>query len=163
MSIRRKLRNLWRRSWSDRWLLVRAYFILGIARMAILTVRFQRLAGALGQHMAQSAEEISPHQLAEAKRVAWAVARASRLTPWTSNCFPQAITAQFLLRRRGIATTLYLGAMLDDQDGMKAHAWLRCGRYVVTGRPGHRQYGVVATFADGKIGKMGREQGKSAA
>jgi hypothetical protein len=143
----RMLRNARRRSWADQWLFVQAYTVLGIARLAIIALPFRRLSGLLGEHLSESPTEVPPQQLAEARRVSWAVRRASSFTPWKSNCFPQAITAQFLLRRRGIPSTLYLGGALDGPDSMKAHAWLRCGPWMVTGGRGHRHFGVVAMFA----------------
>ncbi len=143
----RPLINFWRRPWSDKWLFIQVYFLLGVSRLAILTLRFKRLAARLGQHMEESSDELTDDEIEVSRRISWAVRRASALTPWKSNCFPQAITAQYLLRRNKIVSTLYLGAMLDDDEGMKAHAWLRCGPRIVTGREAHRQFGVVATFS----------------
>jgi len=145
--MRQRLRNFWVRPWSDKWLFFRAYWLLGVARLAILTLAFKRLAGYFGEHHAETPRELTESQLETTKRVSWAVQRASRFTPWKSNCFPQAITAQYLLRRQGIPSTLYLGCLVDDADTMKAHAWVRSGPRIVTGRAGHKQYGVVATFA----------------
>jgi len=144
--------NFSRRPLSDKWLFVQAYMLLGVFRLAINTLAFKRLAKRLGQHMEESSRELSDDdELQQSRRISWAIQRASCFTLWKSNCFPQAITAQYLLRRRGIPSTLYLGALLDDSSKlkeMKAHAWLRCGPRIVTGREGHRQFGVVATFAD---------------
>ena len=150
----RPLINFWRRPMSDQCLFVQAYVFLGLSRVAINTVPFKRLAKCLGVHMEESSRdsrELTENEIQACRRISWAVRRASGFTPWKSNCFPQAITAQYLLRRRGLPSTLYLGALLhdtsDDTRAMKAHAWLRCGAWVVTGREGHRQFGVVATFA----------------
>jgi len=145
--MRQRLRNFWDRSWADKWLFFQAYWLLGISRLAILTLAFKRLAGYLGEHRAESSRELPESQLETTKCISWAVESASRFTPWKSNCFPKAITAQYLLRRRGIPSTLYLGCLVDDADTMKAHAWLRSGPRIVTGRAGHQQFGVVATFA----------------
>jgi hypothetical protein len=145
--MRQRLRNFWRRSRSDKWLFVQSYCLLGISRLAIDTLAFKRLAGYLGRPCAESPDQIGAPELEATRRVSWAVESASRFTPWKSNCFPQAIAAQYLLRRRRISTTLYLGCRIEEQGEMKAHAWLRSGPRIVTGRPGHRAYRVVATFA----------------
>ena len=120
--------------------------MLGIARGMIKFVSFRRLAGQMGQTMAEPAPAPAPGDVAHVRRVAWAVNRAAALTPWESNCFPQALAAKFLLRRAGIASTLYLGLAIADEESSNAHAWLRCGTTFVTGRAGHDLYRVVATF-----------------
>ena len=51
-----------------------------------------------------------------------------------------------MLERRGIPSTLYLGSGRDDQGQMAAHAWLRSGSYIVTGKEGHERYAVVGIF-----------------
>lgn len=98
--------------------------------------------------MGNSPDTIAQAQAQVARRVSWAVRRASGLTPWPSVCLLQAITAKVLLRRRGIPSTLYLGATFDESKSLLAHAWLRCGPLYVTGGPGHEHYGVVASFAE---------------
>lgn len=67
------------------------------------------------------------------QRVLWAVeAVVPRLFP-ARPCLPQALTARFLLARRGIATDLRLGAAPDPDYGLRAHAWLERHGQVLTG------------------------------
>lgn len=147
--IPRKIYNLLRRPWADKWLLAQAYFLLGVTRLAILTLSFRRLARFLGPLQMETPSEISTDELAAARRIAWAISRTSPYTPWTSNCFPQALTAKLLLRRRGIPSTLYLGAAFAaDKSKLEAHAWLRCGALYVTGGKGDEKYGVVGVFGE---------------
>ncbi len=143
-----QLRHFWQHPWADQWLFVQAYFGLGVAWMLIHTLPFRWIAARLGVCMGNSPDTIPPDQIQIARRVSWAVRRASSLTPWPSVCLPQAITAKALLRRRGVHSTLYLGAAFDNRKSLKAHAWLRCGKLYVTGGPGHEHYGVVASFAE---------------
>ena len=140
-------RGRWARAWRERGLLLRVLVLLAAARLALLVVPFRRLARYLGPADVESPLEVNSEVLAEAARVAWAIRVVSRRTPWASTCFPQALTGLVLLRGRGIATTLYLGAAIRrDRVGMEAHAWLRCGPCFVTGGAGHHEYGVVARF-----------------
>jgi hypothetical protein len=32
-------------------------------------------------------------------------------------------------------------------EKMAAHAWVRCGRFILTGADGHRRFTVVSTFS----------------
>jgi hypothetical protein len=52
-----------------------------------------------------------------------AIVGASRRLPGTV-CFPQAIAAQAMLRRRGISTTLVCGAATHRIAGLQAHVWV---------------------------------------
>ncbi len=153
-TLRRRLAKLYHLSWPDRWLLAEAYVLLGLARLAINLVPLRRLAPLFGSQSQETPAEISPVQMHEAERIAWAVRTASHYTPWQSNCYPQAFTAKLLLRRKQISSTLYLGAALHPNaagqtvatPAMTAHAWLRCGPLYVTGGRGQDTYTVLAIF-----------------
>lgn len=140
----------WRkRSGAERLLLLEAFALLGVARLLVLTMPFRWLAGSLGEHMAQSAPEATPDDLRCARLIGQAVRSAANNTPWQSVCLPQAVAGQWMLKRRGIAATLYLGVAKADArpEQLAAHAWLRCGETIITGSAGHRQFTVVATFS----------------
>ena len=55
-----------------------------------------------------------------------------------------------MLRRRGIASTLYLGAAKGDDasEPVAAHAWLHCATQIITGATGHERFTIIATFGD---------------
>ena len=143
----RKLPRLGRMSWRDRWLILQVTVLLGMFRALILTVPFSRLARSFGQHFIESPEEATLSDLQIAHRISWAIRAVSPYTPWTSNCFPQALTAKYLLNQRGIASTLYFGARFHSPGAMAAHAWLRCGPLFVTGGEGHLSFGITAYFS----------------
>lgn len=144
-----RLHTLLRLPWADKWLLAQAYCLLGVTRLAILSLSFRRLARYLGPLQRETPGDIPAEHLAAARRMAWAIRCAAPYTLWTSNCFPQAITGKILLRRRGIPSTLYLGAAFtEDKTAMEAHAWLRCGPLYVTGGNGQEKYGVVGVFGE---------------
>ena len=82
-----------------------------------------------------------------ASHISWVVTLISSKTPWESKCLVQALTAQRMLKSKGISTTIYLGVRKEGNE-MKAHAWLRCGEYYVTGGAIREQYTVVAKFAN---------------
>jgi hypothetical protein len=135
-----KLRRL---SWADRGLLVEAVACLGVARLAVVALPFRAIAPHLGTHMAESPATDPPDPVA--RRVAWAIAAAGRRTPWRSKCLEQAIAGKMMLRRRGIASTMYLGVV---RTPFESHAWLRVGELNVTGGAEVDRYAVLATFAD---------------
>lgn len=142
-------RRLLQLSWPDRLLFAEALLSLAVARLAVVVLPFRVLARHLGTHMGESPRADDP--AAEApRRVAWAVAAASRRVPWRSMCLEQGLAAKAMLRRRGIPNTLYLGVAraLDPADSVDAHAWVRAGTLHVTGGRDQSRYAVVSTFAD---------------
>ena len=72
------------------------------------------------------------------------VDRICSKAPWESKCLVRALTAQKILKKKGIHSTMYLGCGLNDGK-MVAHAWLRCGEMYVTGGNGS-EYAIVDKF-----------------
>lgn len=138
-----------RRTRVERALLLEAFVFLGVARLLILLLPFRWLAVTLGEHMKETGAEIDPIVLPLARMVGQAVRSAAGNTPWESVCLPQAVAGQWMLKRRHIAGSLYLGVAKDATapEKLGAHAWLRCGNIILTGREGHRQFTVVAVFS----------------
>lgn len=145
-----RLRNWLRRwrqlGWRNRAMLIEALILLGLARAIIIFIPFKRVAPHLGQAQhATSTASLTPAIMHTARRIAYAIHLVSRHTPWTSNCFPQALAGHIMLRRRRIPNTLYLG-VYKDRTTFSAHAWLRHSDLVVTGGPGHERYAIIAHY-----------------
>ncbi len=124
------------------------FVLLGVARLLVLSVPFRWLARVWGSICGSR-----PKKLLQL-RWRWLCGGPGRAIgcqqhPWQSVCLPQAITGQWMLKRRRIAATLYLGVMKAEHkpEQLAAHAWLRCGSRILTGAAGHRQYTVVSTFS----------------
>ena len=121
---------------------------LAFARLAVLLMPFPALARRLGAPMQESTQDDDERFRPVLRRMAWAIGAASRRAPWRCKCLEQALTAKMMLRRRGMASTLYLGVTRGESASVQAHAWVRCGSYYVTGGEG-AGYTVVSTLADG--------------
>jgi hypothetical protein len=138
---------------TDWLLLAEAGALLGLARLAVLTLPFRWVMRACGTHMAESPPELDAADAAQVARVAWAVDTARLFTPWDSNCLAQAITGARMLRRRGVATTTYLGVTaagpqeLGALQELGAHAWLRAGPDVILGDRQLDSFTTVSSFA----------------
>lgn len=125
--------------------LVEAVALCTMAGLLLKILKFRRLAPRLGRHMAVSPAEPDQASSLQVARVSWAVAAAARHLPWQPVCLPQAVAAQWMLRRRSIPSTLYLGA--DPARNYDAHAWVRAGTTIVTGGPRDERFTVVSSFA----------------
>lgn len=124
-----------------------AFFYTGFYRAFILFVPFNKLRKRMGKHKEESSEKETRDVYKIASHISWVVTLISSKTPWESKCLVQALTAQRMLKSKGISTTIYLGVRKEENE-MKAHAWLRCGEYYVTGGAIREQYTVVAKFAN---------------
>ena len=107
----------------------------------------QDCAPAWERERLESPRAITRLQDFKAKQIGWAVVTMSYRTFWQSTCLVQAIAVQLMLNRRGIPGTLYLGAVKDKENKLHAHAWVRCGKSILTGAEGHQRFSVISTFA----------------
>jgi Transglutaminase-like superfamily len=133
------------------------WFLLGIAKALIFTMSFRRLAPRLGVSMgiAPWIPLLSPADEKRALMIGRTVRLAANYTPWDSNCFPQAVTARWLLGLYRIPYALYFGLMRgDDGDELKAHAWVMAGRIRVTGGISFGHFTVVSVFVAPSLAKQ---------
>lgn len=145
--------KFFRRDWGERLLLLEALLWLAWAKLLVHVVPFRYLAPRLGRAQTETPVTISAAERAVAVEVSWAVQATARHVPLRFVCLPQAIAAKWMLRRRGLPSTLYLGVTPDKKSPelLSAHAWLRVGDKVVTGEREAARHQVLATFADDDI------------
>ncbi len=141
----RKFTHLSRR---EQMLLIEALFHLTLAQVIILLLPFRWFSSRLGQASTESNKQLSPTQATSAAQVGAAVARMSPHTLWDNACLTQAVAAQWMLHRRNIPSTLYLGIEKESKQKWLAHAWVRCGQNILVGANGYTQYTVVSSFAN---------------
>lgn len=144
----RRLSKFLGHDWAARALLLEALAWLCWAKFLLLAVPFRWLAPRLGKPMTQSPPTLSADEIQSAQRVSWAVQAVARHLPLGFVCLPQAIAAKWMLRRRRLASTLYVGVARPDQMKFTAHAWLRAGDKILTGRAESTTHTVIATFAE---------------
>lgn len=129
----------------DQGLVIEAAASLMLADLVLNTIPFSRLARRLGRHMAESPATAEPFDIERAERIRWAIDAVAGRLPWQPVCFPRAVAATSMLRRRGIASTMYFG--VDPARDLDAHAWVRVGSLIVSGGPLEQRFTVVSTFA----------------
>ena len=107
------------------------------------TKKFKYKWGILGE---ESSPDATMDEYRFAKKVAYSVNQVCNKTKWESKCLVRALTAQKLLKEKGIDSTMYLGCK-EDGGKMVAHAWIRCGHMYVTGGNGAADgYAIVEKF-----------------
>lgn len=125
-----------------------AWFLLHFSKLLILFFPFRSIASRLGQRQFETSTQ-------ETEKKYWldvevAINRAIRFTIHKSKCYDQALTSKWMLKRRGVLSTLYFGLSKAD-DGLNAHAWVRTGNRIITGRAGVSQFTPIAWFGDHEL------------
>ncbi len=123
--------NRWRAlSVSDRLLAAEALATLCAARsaLALLPARwiFRWLERPLRKTRAQEMREVP-------ERIRWAVLTVARYGPLSFVCFPQALAAHAMLRRRGIGSIMHYGVRRSADRQMRAHTWLEVEHRMLLG------------------------------
>lgn len=126
---------------------IQAWMYCAWYRLLIWRVPMRKLEKYFGVRDEKTSKEVDEEELRIVMKVSYAVNQVADKTPWESKCWVRALTAQRILRQHHILTTLYMGVGNGDKGEMIAHAWLRYGRFYITGANElHRQYAVTATF-----------------
>lgn len=151
--IPRQLRRFAQVDGHRRALVVEAVFWLALARIALLTMPFQRIARRLGAfrspadgRAAAASGRCLPEQVTLAREIGWAVTRAARHLPFKAVCLPQAMAAKMMLRRRHVESVLSFGVARDAEGALQSHAWLWAVGVEVTGYPVAAQFAEIACF-----------------
>jgi len=142
------LKKLSQLSGADFFLYLKVFCLTGFVRMLILMLPFKRIAKYLGNQGEESPREEDPVKMEASQKIGRAIERISRHTVWESKCLVQAITGKVLLRQLDIANTLYLGVRKNENNELLAHAWLRVGPVIITGKRVMEGFKTVSCFGD---------------
>ena len=104
-------------------------------------------SGLLGEFNKPIDFELNPNQIEMIQLIKKNIRRCKRVLPWKVKCFEEAIAAKMVLKKQKIKSTLYLGVDKDKEQKLIAHAWLKAGDFIVTGRQGHENYSVVGSYS----------------
>lgn len=114
-----------------------AAFSLTIARLAIRFIQ-PKLLFAWADRPLRCCRRFSGYEIAW---VAWAVDTAGA----NASCLQRALAAQYMLRRRGIASEFCLGVALQGEE-LSAHASVKVGQDIIIGGAEIRRFSKLAGF-----------------
>lgn len=121
---------------------------LALARVAKDVAPFPLIARYLGVSAGPgTTAAASTTQQDRAARIGRTVRMAARHTPWTSDCYPQALVAVCVLRLARLPYAVTFGLQRGEQEAdMLAHCWVTCGEVIVCGGHESTMFRPVATF-----------------
>ena len=125
----RRLKRFAQLTDTERRILVRVLFVVGMARTALFVLSTDTA------RRWQPTPPLAP-RIARADGVGGTV--ASRYLPGAT-CLTQALAAQALLTQSGFPSQVEIGVARDDRRRLQAHAWVVCHGQVVLGgqQPNH--------------------------
>jgi len=137
--------------WSERTLAAEAIVMLAAARILIRFGTERDLVSRIGgKRVAGGAPDslIPAETSGESRSVAIGamLERVARHTWWRSMCLEKALAGRWMLRRRGIPSTMYVG-MAKRGGNFIAHAWLVGEGRTVTGAS-TESYATLAAFRE---------------
>jgi hypothetical protein len=130
-----------------RGLLIEAALGLLLARLALRVLPFRRLKPFFNRPV-HGPEVDGPARQRLQKEVVWAIRRTAEFLPGKTVCFPRGIVAQAMLRRRGVATTLYYGVMRLPAGSPVAHVWVQDGAQGVVGHHSAEACHILARYPE---------------
>lgn len=111
------------------------------ARLALLAIPFAKMSRQFGTFVAPDDPRVNapipldPRSAGLVEDIGWGIRATAPFMPFQSLCLQQAMAAQAMLRRRGIACRMHFGAGRNGTGAMIAHAWVEAAGIEVTGYP----------------------------
>lgn len=127
----------------DYYMFIEAWLFLSLAKLMILFFPFKKIAGRIGIPQIETDFENQIHNTVTEVQIS--IIRGVKFVFFSSKCYDQALASTFMLKRRRIPSTIYFG-LNKVGDQLSAHAWVRCGRIIVTGKKGYEKYTPIAWF-----------------
>jgi hypothetical protein len=132
-------------------LLLEALLFLAGAALLMRICHFERLARWLQLRPYETPQATGGRETQLAMQIGWAITAIANRVPGSVKCLTRAMAACLLARRHGLRTTLYLGVTRGATGNLQAHAWLRCGSAVITGRAEQPGFTTIACYSFGEL------------
>jgi hypothetical protein len=129
-------------------LIAEAIICLLFARLALACLSFRQITRFVSRPP-HKPELLGLRRQFARRMVKRAIFNAWKRFPMKTTCFHRAITAYFMLHRRGVSTTLYYGATFLPDRGLTGHVWLQDGLEFVVGQQAASGYHALAYYPDG--------------
>lgn len=119
---------------AERSLFVKAYLLGVIYSFYVLFIPQRVIFKRLGLKGVESSLKLSDEQNIKVQIVEKSMRRVVRFLPMKIKCFARALAARRILKKQNIPSTIYFGVSKNGNNKMIAHAWLRSGGIIVTGK-----------------------------
>lgn len=141
-----KLRKYFFLLFKNKCLILRIIILSAFFRFIIFFLPFKFTKKFLGEEKCETSYKALRKHYKESKKISKLVYKVNERVPWESKCLVTALVIKQLLKYRNISSTIYLG-VYKNKNSMEAHAWLRVGDYIISGKEEKDRFIEVAKFA----------------
>lgn len=143
-SLSERLQRFSRLPRGERALLAQAWGLFLLVDLALRILPLPRVLALSDRVFRWPKAEAARSPACSSARLAWLVDVAGRYAPAGATCLKRSLVLSWLLRRRGIATTLRIGVARRD-GRIEAHAWLERDGQAIQGLPGPDGYAPLVS------------------
>jgi hypothetical protein len=116
------------------------------ARVVLWLLPFQSLTRFFNRPPAKRPPLTGTERLRLREDIRWAIEGVAERLPGKTACFPRAIAAQAMCRRRGVGAILCYGAAILPSAGFSAHVWVLDDTEGVIGHQIAPDFRILARF-----------------
>ena len=120
------LRKYYQLERKERALFRETLFKMYCSKFLLLIFSFKKVASFFKNKGNEA--EISEQEVLEIKK---AIFRANKLVWWKHTCLVNTLTSRWILNKRKISSTAFLGVKKNDKQQLIAHAWLKAGEHEI--------------------------------
>ncbi|MFQ4140791.1 lasso peptide biosynthesis B2 protein [Chlorogloeopsis sp. ULAP02] len=113
----------------ERNLLINTFILLGLVRLGLCLLPFQKLQ----QRLAIISQQSPQRDQISLNQIIWAVNASTRYMPGGAKCLARALTCQTLMNRYGYSPQLRIGVTKSEKGKLEAHAWIENQGQIVIG------------------------------
>lgn len=147
MSIARRIRSLLSTSPLERRLFVAAILLTAFFRVALWVMPFRRLIAWQGVPGAESPDVADPGSRPFREALHRALQLTARYASGAATCYTLCLAGKWLLRRKRLTSTLYVGFRKSEEGRYEGHAWLRSYDAWITGGGSRSLYDVHSYYS----------------
>jgi hypothetical protein len=145
----RKLKTLRKLPPRERLFVLEIFATLCLGWLSEKFLPSKMLVRIYGRQMVETPARLPEEQEEFARHTGTTLAFVKKHLLWRSTCVMDAIAARIILKRRNIPSTVYIGFRHGVTSGpFNAHAWVRSGKWTVTGSPVHKTYRVGVYYGN---------------
>lgn len=124
-----------------------AFLLTAFFRVALLIMPFRRIIAWQGVPGRESPDTTDAGSRSYREALHRALLLTSRYAPGLATCYTLCLAGKWLLRRKGLPSTLYIGFRKAGEAGFEGHAWLRSYDAWITGGGSRSHYDVHSYYS----------------
>lgn len=142
-----KIRTFARLPFKTKRLFLEALITSAWVKLSLSFFPFKKVLTWLGGMQTESDTNAQPQTLDTRRQIKTALVLCNKYALWPTECYTLSLTGKLLLKRRKIASTLYIGFKKDETGKYKGHAWLRANDTYISGYKESRDFHVHSMFS----------------